>query len=71
MQNPNLLQFRYLYLYYYWVDVSVWWTVSPRGYSPALGYWPEKNDIILKTYNIKSLEIHKTKENLPRAKLCP
>jgi hypothetical protein len=28
-------------------------------------------DIILKTYNIKSLEIHKTKENFPRAKLYP
>ena len=34
-------------------------------------FWLGKNDFILKTCNIKSLEIHKTKENLPRAKLYP
>ena len=53
MQNQNILQFRYFYFFYYWVDASVWWTVSPRGYSPAqyFGTVPKKTDIILKTYN--------------------
>ena len=49
--------------------------LAPEGIhqpnSPALGYWLEKNDIILKTDHVSSLEIPKTKENLPRPKLCP
>ena len=48
---------------------------SPRVFtSPVAQYFatgPNKRYITLKTYNIKSLEIHKLKENLPRAKLCP
>jgi hypothetical protein len=49
--------------------------LSPRVFtSPIAQYFatgPNKRYITLKTYNINSLKIHKLKENLPRAKLCP
>jgi hypothetical protein len=49
--------------------------VVPEGiHQPSAQYFatgPNKRYITLKTYNIKSLKIHKLKENLPRAKLCP
>ena len=56
MQNSNLLQFCYFVIYYHWVDASVWWNVSPRGYSPdqkpSTWVLARKTSIIVKTYNI-------------------
>ena len=80
MQKPNILQFRYFVFFCFFliplgrclclIDCQ-----SPRVYtSPVAQYsatGPNKRYITLKTYNIKSLKIHKLKENLPRVKLCP
>jgi hypothetical protein len=50
MQNQNILQFRYFYFFYYWVDASVWWTVNPRRYSLAqyFGTGPKKTILFWK-----------------------
>lgn len=37
--------FGILLFYYHWIDVTVWWTVSPRGYHQPISpvwCWPEK-----------------------------
>ena len=80
MQKPNILQFRYFVFFCFFliplgrclclIDCQ-----SPRVYTSPVDQYsatgPNKRYITLKTYNIKSLKIHKLKENLPRVKLCP
>jgi hypothetical protein len=75
MQKPNILQFRYFVFITIGSMPLSGRLVVPEGiHQPSAQYFatgPNKRYITLKTYNIKSLKIHKLKENLPRAKLCP